>query len=430
MSILVFLVVLSVLVFLHELGHFAVAKRAGITVHEFGLGYPPRLWRFAKRGTTEYTLNWIPFGGFVRMAGEEDPSVPGSLAGKPARVRSAVLLAGSGMNALLGLVLFFGVSLVSPYFEYAGGVTIVEVASGSPAAEAGLRPRDVIVAVDEVPIYNYEALRDELGDHLEERVSITLQREDQTLVRELVPRSDPPPQQGAIGVVLQAPLGMVVADVAPSSPAWEAGIRPGDVVLNVGGETFGSPEALRRFTEERQGWRLSVRLGRDGRDIGTVKLEVPRDLPAGQSLLGMSFRPGPLKAAQLALERAWTMIMAIPETLSGLISGRVPGDSIIGPIGIAQLTGEVVEEHGLITLLEFVGFLSLNLAVINLLPFPALDGGRLLFVGLEALRGGRRIDPRKEGVVHLVGMAVLLALMLMISYFDILRIFEGTPILR
>jgi regulator of sigma E protease len=345
-TIVAFLVIFSVVVFVHELGHFVVAKLAGTRVEEFGFGYPPRLLRIARRGDTEYTINAIPIGGFVRVAGDEDASDPRSMAQRSPWVRGAFFLAGPAMNVALAALLFgvtFTLGVLTPV--EGTGVGIYDVAPGSPAAVAGLQIGDTILAVDDEPVASVRELRELVKARLDREVALRVRRDRAVLPEpiRLVPRSVHPQDQGAMGVAIGDPLNRV------TYPIWQA--------------------------------------------------------------------------AWLGLQRAaWTVVM-IFAGLVAMLRGHVPAE-ITGPIGIAQMTAQVARS-GPVQLVEWTAFLSVNLFIINLLPLPALDGGRLVFVGLEILRGGRRIDPRKEGFVHFLGIVLLLAVSVIISYFDLLRVVQG-----
>ncbi len=345
-----FAVVLGLLVFVHELGHFILAKLWGITVEEFGFGYPPRLFKIAEINGTEYTINLLPLGGFVRLAGEEDPSVPGSFASKSRLARATTLVAGSAMNALLGIAIYtmiFTIGAPVPAPDRPG-VGIYEVEPGSPADQAGLRVGDTILQVDDLKLGPgaVNQLKAYVDAHAGQPVRLIVERNGKVLDPiVLVPRVHVRENQGAMGV-------------------------------RIG-------EALAR-----------------------------KSYPLGTSLW-------------LAVREAIRVVILTFGVLGDVLRGLVPlGSAVAGPVGIAQATGEVAR-FGPIWLMNFTALLSVNLALINLMPFPALDGGRLVFVILEALRGGRRIDPRKERLVHIIGMAVLLSLMLFVSYFDLVRIFSG-----
>lgn len=345
-TILAFLAVFSLLVFVHELGHFLLAKRAGVRVEEFGFGYPPRLLVLGRHQETIFTLNAIPLGGFVRMPGENDPLVPDSFASRSPGARASILVAGAGMNLVLAFLLFTLVSLLGEPVPATTEVAVTAVTPGSPAALAGLQPGDTILALNGQEIMDSLDLVRLTQAHLGEEVTLLLKRGEETLGILLTPRRDPPPGEGPMGIAIET---VVTSTRLESHPIWEA-------------------------------------------------------IPLG---LERTFRA------------AWAIIRGIILMVQGLIAPE-----LAGPIGIAQFTGEVAQ-LGLPYLAQFTAFLSVNLALLNLLPFPGLDGGRLAFVILEVLRRGKRLDPQREGLIHFIGIAILIGLVLVVSYFDILRVTSG-----
>jgi regulator of sigma E protease len=343
MNLLAFLPILSVMMIVHELGHFITARLTGIQVLEFGIGLPPRLWGFNRNGVI-YSINWIPFGAFVKMLGEEDPTAPNSFASKPRAIRAFVLAAGSAMNFLLAIAAFSMVFVVGvPRVTLDGGVQVAQVSPGSPAQAAGLRAGDTITQFEGQPV-DVEQFRDATTHHLDQPVQLTLSRPDGDVTVTLTPRSNPPEGQGALGIVLG------------TNDLYQPGL-------------FGS---LAQGTEQ------------------TVRA------------IGITF-------------------MVPKLLLEGVIT---PGDARpIGLPGMAQLTAQAVDyvvDTGFWYPIFFLtGMFSAGLAVANMLPIPALDGGRLFFVILESLRG-RRIPPEREAAFHFVGIVVLLTLMVIISLNDIM----------
>jgi len=341
-NILWFVPILSVMMFVHEFGHFVTARLSGITVLEFGFGLPPRIWGFKRNGVI-YSINWIPFGAFVKMLGEEDPTAPGSFASKPRRIRALVLSAGSAMNFLLAVVAFSMVYIVGvPGISPDGPVSIAEVASGSPAQQAGLQPNDVVVTFNGQPV-NVQTFREATQSHLDQPIQIDYQRGDQTQSTTLTPRSSPPEGQGAIGIVISGGL----------------------IHLNP-------------LTAIQQGFLQTLHV------IG-VTLSVPKML------------------------------------LEGTIA---PSDArLVGLVGMAQATSETVAyvtDTGFwYPVFVLTGLFSAGLSIANMLPIPALDGGRLFFVILEGIRG-RRIPPEREAAYHFVGIMVLLTIMVIISFNDLM----------
>lgn len=344
-TIIVFILILGLLIFVHEMGHFIAARLAGVKVEEFGMGFPPRLFAI-KRGETVYSLNLIPLGGFCKLLGEEDPSEPRSLASKRPLTKLFVLGAGPMMNAVLPIVLLT-IAFMIPRQVVVGDVVIEEVATDSPAAAAGIEPGDTVLSINGHSIQNIGDLIYDVHLSLGEETALELEAEDGSQkVVTLVPRWAPPEGEGPVGVA----LGMVnTYEVSESDPFWEAVPKSATTLW----ETF---ELIRN------------------------------------------------------------------EVRSWFARGTAP--QVGGPVAIFQITGEA-NAAGPSYLLQFAAFLSLNLAIINLLPLPALDGGRIVFVLLEVVRRGKRVSPRTEGLVHLVGFMMLIGLILVITYFDILRAIRG-----
>jgi regulator of sigma E protease len=413
LTILSLVIALSIMVFGHEFGHFIVAKRSKVVVEEFGFGYPPRLlsfWhtegRIAVGGKqiviprkfrlpeglqarslvtyetttdakgrevlarieqvdpqdpsavganrvelldpgTVFTLNAIPFGGFAKMLGEEDPEFPGSLASKSKLTRIFVLSAGVGMNLLTAIAFFsLALGLGAPTVADPENAVVSSVSPGSPAEAAGLQVDDVILQADTTQILTIQDLQNFTQAHLGQSVDLTVQRGDQVLHITLVPRTSPPAGEGPMGISLSPRT--VIKHYVWYQAIW-SGLK----------ET-GSMTAF----------------------ILTVPVQVAKGL--------------------------------IPANLA----------RPVGPVGLGEIVGETVK-YSLNTgwwfpVMQLMGSLSVSLAVTNLLPLPGLDGGRILFVVIEGIRG-RRIDPSKEGLVHFIGLLLLVALMLFITWQDVVN---------
>jgi regulator of sigma E protease len=412
-----FIIVLGLMVFVHELGHFLVAKRTGVVVEEFAFGYPPRLLKYWQsegkivldgqemvighktevsrqvevgarvvyestrradgravvtriqavpeemsdddavaqfgrpvsqvgqltRGT-EYTINLIPFGGYVRMLGEEDPTAPGSLASKSKRVRIAVLTAGPAMNILLAILIFAAMFVLGvPGHVATDTVMIAGVAPGSPAEAAGLHVGDIITSVDGTPVKTPDEMVKLTNERRGQPVALVITRDKSSFSVTITPRLNPPEGEGAMGVRIDSKVDLVYY---PLGRALWMGVQ---------------------------------------QTVGIIVLTLSAPLL--------------------------------------LLRGLIPAEAMrpIGPYGIYQQTASAVQvsvQTGWwYPILFFTGFLNTALGLTNLLPIPALDGARIFFVIIEAIRG-RRIDPAREGLIHLVGLAVLLVLMLVVTYYD------------
>ena len=384
---------LAFLVFVHELGHYFAAKRFGIMVLEFGFGFPPRLFGI-RRGETIYSINAIPLGGFVRMLGEEDPSHPRSFANQTVLKRTIVLCAGSVMNFAVAFIIF-AVIFLMPRDVLRGSVTITGVAPGSPAAEAGIRPGDQILAVDGESARNHQ--------HLIALVRLRLGEETEFTVR-----------RGAIvSGIGQSPDTAVTESVILTPRLQTPDLEVVDTVTDPSAQVS-EREARRYDARLRTGDVMSQ--GAIGVMLGLANARIVQEqMPVWE-------------APPQALGRMWDVVeiqgIAIRQWASG---GPDPG--FAGPIGIAQATGEVAR-MGRMQFFQLAALISMSLGILNILPIPALDGGRLAFVLLEWARRGKRISPRKEGMTHLIGFGILIALIIVISFFDISRILSGGSLLE
>jgi len=343
------IIVLSVLIIVHELGHFAAAKATGVWVEEFGIGFPPRLYG-KKWGETIYSINWIPFGGFNKISGEVDPTTPRALAARGYGVRLLVLAGGILMNLILPFVLL-AVAYMVPHDMAAGTIVVEDIEAGSPADVAGIMPGDTLLKLNGRTLNHKGDYSRYLMLNMGGEITISLEHADAT-----------------------------VEDVSLVVP-W----RP---------------------TEQ-------------GRTIGTLSRNVdltvePESLPFWEAI--------PV-GARSCIE---TLVL-YKNGIVGMIIGTIPFVPA-GPVGIVQVTGEVAHT-GISPVLELAAFISIAIAITQLIPLPALDGGRIVFVLLQWLRRGKRVSPRVEGIVHSVGFMILLALMVLITYQDVLRWVSGESLL-
>jgi len=366
MSILLFIIILAILVIAHEFGHFIVAKRSGIRVDEFGIGFPPKLWG-KKKGETEYTINLFPIGGFVKIFGEtpDEESIKGPDAGrsfvnKPKYIQAAVISAGVFFNILLA------------WFLLSVGFII------------GL-PTPVDVAPDGAKLKN---------------------------------------------------INLVVTEVIPESPAEYAGLEAGDKILSLGadGSTVlsPSPSDTQEFISSRLGEEIVVGVQR-GRQPTEYLSVYPSDNITGSPAIGIAMDEiGMLRfpahtafweGAKLTTTLTQATFFGLVGFIGGIITGQADLSSVAGPVGIVGIVGDA-SEFGFIYLLSLTALISINLAIINLIPFPALDGGRLLFLLIESLKGSP-IRPVIANTTNAIGFALLILLMLVITYNDITRIFTG-----
>ena len=426
-TVLIFIAIILVLVVAHELGHFTVAKMSGISVLEFGVGLPPRLFAFEFGGTV-YSVNLLPIGGFVRMLGEEDPTHATSFASKGALTRLAVLAAGPAVNAILPIALLT-FALMVPHSVPVTDIVVLDVIDGSPAAEAGVQPGDLIREADGRALDNSADLVGAVHRRLGADISWVVERAGALVELSLAEvRIDPPEGQGATGILLRD-ARLTVESVTSGSSAESVGLLAGDLFLSVAGASVLSEDALAAKAagalEAAPGEPVEILVMRAGE---IVELSVG---PPVSELSGYTVSVYPLASRSRSVWRAaggsFVQMADILVSFRNEISRLIAGSSdmgFVGPVGIAQITGEVADA-GLSPLITLAALLSINLAIVNILPFPALDGGRIMFVLIELARGGRRISPEKERTAHLVGFGLLMTFILMISINDIQRLVSG-----
>jgi regulator of sigma E protease len=345
-TFIVSLIVFGVIIFVHEFGHFILAKLTGVRVEEFSLGMGPQVVGH-KKGETLYSFRALPLGGFCKMTGEmtidEDaPPDPKNFNDKSLGARMSIIVSGSLMNFLLGAIIFalmFSViGIPKDYTNFVG-----EVMPGSAAEMVGIHPDDEIISINGQSLKSWSEITGIIHHSTEKKLEIELKRNGQIFKVSVTPQYDPERQVALIGIV-------------PRDPIWER------MALSAG--------VIKGFT---QTYELTVEMIR-----------------------------------QLGL----------------LISGQVSTDGVAGPVGIIQLIGESAR-FGWINVAYLTALISINLGLINLLPIPALDGGRLFFLIIEAIRGGKKVEPEKENLVHFLGFALLMALMIFITYKDIIRWLTG-----
>jgi len=423
--------VLGILIVVHEMGHFFTAIWLGIKVQEFGIGFPPRVFAIRRNGI-DYSLNWLPIGGFVKIEGENgDSDDPRSFGRAPAWKRIIVLVAGSLMNLLLALLIFAGMSVAGTREVDAPQTGVAGVQEDKPAAVAGMQPGDRIVSVAGQPVSRSDEIRALSRANIGKPTTYVVNRNGRDISLTVTPEGDPP-----LGIYIDHWVSpATVGVVRPGGVADQAGVKEGDVIVEVNGTPVNNLPYATYLLSNSPG-PAQVVVQRGGERVGPLTLDAGKAGTPEQRPYGLSLhRPyrtvyyGPFEALGRALGNTWEVIASVPRGIGQALEGRGEGPGVTGIVGITQLTGEVAQEAGWNGLLNLTALLGISLFMINLLPLPALDGGRLLFIFIELLRGGRRIAPEKEGLVHFAGMVVLLALMVIITFFDVGRIFQGESIL-
>jgi regulator of sigma E protease len=429
-TLLSFAFVLGVLVFVHELGHFLAAKRVGIKVLKFQLGFNPTVLR-VKRGDTEYSIGALPLGGYVKMAGDNsEEGLTGSsdeFLSKSKWERFQVLIMGPVMNLALAVVLTAVVlyrGAERPAYELMP-VVVGVVTAGSPAAQSGIQPGDRIVSIAGRPVPTWEDFYVAIGGRANKETAVGFTRNGEELTRTLtpsVPATKSRLEIGDIGVLPNArPL---IRGVVKGEPAERAGLLRNDIVVAVNGEPMTSGTQLRQAIASRPQQQLTLSLLRNGTPIDVFATPALRGtdgrlgIDIGQEMV--SIQLGLLGSTRMAVEKNVEMAGMIFQTLWGLVTRETSPNQLMGPVAIAQLSGESAQ-LGWIALFSLMAQISLNLGLLNLMPIPILDGGHILIMGLEGL-ARRDFSTRLKEKMLLAGFVVLMMLMVTALYNDLTRI--------
>ena len=427
-SLLAFIFVIGILVFVHELGHFMMARRIGVRVLTFSLGFGPKLLRFT-RGDTEYCVSAIPLGGYVKMAGENpDDKRTGSadeFLSKSKWQRFQVLVMGPAMNIVLALVvmtfvLYQGAEV--PAYEQEPAV-VGTVVADSPAEGVGINVGDQIVEVAGRAIETWEQLFMAVMPRAEREISVVVRDaagRRRTLL--VTPDAETEFEMGDIGV--GPVMRSQILGVTPGEPAARAGILRGDVIEELDGEPVGRDRLIERINASAgEPVHLTVRRGDRREDI-----VVTPALTGDVGLIGVSIsayevriiEPTFLEAGQMSLQRNYEWSGLIFQTLWGLITTETSPRQLMGPVGIAQLSGASAQ-IGWVALFSLMSMISLNLGILNLLPIPVLDGGHIFIMTLEGV-SRHDFSVRMKERMLLAGFVVLMMLMVTVIYNDLTRI--------
>jgi regulator of sigma E protease len=426
-TLLAFLFVLGVLIFVHELGHFLAARRLGVRVLTFSLGFGPKLLRFT-RGDTEYAISAIPLGGYVKMAGENPEDTrsgsPDEFLSRTKWERFQILIAGPAMNIILAVVVMAVVLAQGaevPAYQDAAPV-VGAVTPGSPADRVGVRPGDRILTVAGSAIDTWEDLYIQIGTRPNRDVALTLLRDGRTEAVTVRPGAQGRFEIGEIGVMPD--VSPSVRTAYPGQPAERAGVRSGDVIYAVNGERVIFARQLAEAISRNTGKPIDLTIRRNGQEqhIGVVP-----EQRGDRGMIGIeiseatkSFNPGPLEAIALSVERNIEFSGLIFRTLGGLFIGETSVRQLQGPVAIAQLSGESAAA-GWIALFTLMASISLNLGLLNLMPIPVLDGGHILIMALEGI-ARRDFSMAVKEKMLLAGFVLLMMLMVTVIYNDLMRI--------
>lgn len=418
---------LGVLVFVHEMGHFLVAKKCGMKVEQFSLGYPPKAFG-VRYGETEYLVSWLPLGGYVKVAGMSDfgkdnpEGQPWEFQSKPRWMQASVMAAGPAMNVILAFILILMIRVAYGEYAYLNSTMLGGVTESSALYEAGIRSRDEVRQVNGQTVTDWAGVIEELAGSLGQRTDILVEREGGQIVKSVMLDAD----ITKLGVV--PPLKPRVGQVVPGHPAENIGLQGGDLITAVNGQSVVTWWEMSQIIQTRPGEEVTITWVREGDGNGELSAVVT---PRANEVNGETV--GRIGISQLrarvpvefgsAVSRSgvelWNFTSSIFQFLQRLVSGQGSSNELAGPVAIAQMAGQSAK-NGFESLFTFMALLSMNLAVLNLLPIPMLDGGHLFIMGIEAITR-RNLSVKQKEVLQQIGFVFLLALMIYVTANDIGR---------
>lgn len=448
-SLFYFAVAVSVLVAFHEFGHFWVARRAGVKVLRFSIGFGKVVWSYRKTpDSTEYALSAIPLGGYVKMVDEREGEVkpedlPFAFNRQSLLARAAIVAAGPLFNLFLAVFLFWSVLILG---ETGMRPIIGTIEPGTLAADAGLQEGDEILTINgrKVPTWS-EAISTLFSEAMSgnQAIQLAVKSQDdfeQTKVISISENDSEKPETlyERLGLTPWSPkLKPIIGRVLEQGAAKQAGLQVGDLIISADGQPINEwmewvnyvqerPQTLIKLLVERDGTRLPLNVipkavEQDGKSIGKIGagVEIPKDL---LDSIRVTYSLSPLQAIPVALERTWQFSVGTLAMIGKMLTGRASVENLSGPISIAQYAGQSAE-MGLVPFLKYLGLISVSLGILNLLPIPVLDGGHLLFFAVEAVKG----SPVSENIQLLfqqVGVLLLISLMTLAMFLDLEKLFQ------
>ena len=425
-TILSFAFVLGVLVFVHELGHFLMARWHGVRVLTFSLGFGPKVFN-VRRGDTDYCISAFPLGGYVKMAGENPDDSRGAedeFLSKNKWQRFQILIMGPLMNLALAVLLMAVVLMQGgeiPTFDNEP-VMVGRIEPNSPAERAGIRPGDLITKVNKDEVPNWDQFFLAIGMAADQDVVVTFVRDGREQYVMVRPEAEGRFDVGDIGVLPD--VYPYISSVVAGGPAEKAGLKTRDIILAINNQRVVFSKDVVDIISDKPGAPLEVRIRRDGQELSfTVTPRKEGEVGRIGISIGnetRTFRPGFFEALGLSVQRNIQFSGLILKTLWGLIVGETSPKQLMGPVGMAQLSGESAEA-GWVALLALMATISLNLGLLNLMPVPVLDGGHILIMALETI-ARRDFSIQAKEKMFLAGFVLLMALMVTVIYNDLTRI--------
>jgi regulator of sigma E protease len=424
MTLIYFLIVIGILVFVHEFGHFIMAKRAGVRVEKFSLGMGPKIAGF-KRGDTEYVISLLPLGGYVKMAGENPDEEPTGAAdefqSKTVWQRAKIAATGPLTNILLAFIVMPFVFMIGTYSEGPAKVGYVE--SGSPAERAGFQTDDVILDINGRSITDWTKALSLIAVNPETDVNVTVERQGERKTLTLRPDSATELKIGTSGLVPDMPAE--VGRLKPGFPAEKAGLKVNDKILAVDGKTVYHWNQFSTLVRDSNGKKLDLSIDRDGKRSNvtvTPKKDGDRFVIGVEQVMRLVFKKhGVLESIRLGFDKTVEFVDLTFITLRKLMTFNLSIKTLGGPVMIAQMSGQAAEA-GMSTFLSLLAMISISLGILNLLPIPILDGGLILFLIIEAIRK-KPLNRRTMEIAQSIGAATLITLIVVVSYNDIMRMF-------
>lgn len=422
-------ILLGIMILVHELGHFWAALAVGIKVETFSIGFGPRLFGI-RRGDTDFRLSAIPFGGYVRMlgdqAGDEKASDPKSFQSKARWQRAIVIIAGPLMNIVLAVGIVAGLYMYAyPKQVDTTDPMVTAVKAGSPAAEAGIKPGDRIVELNgkQDPNWDYVLMQEALNAN--HPIDGLVERHGQHIPFRVTPRMDPKQGIGVAG--WGGEQNIQVGEVQPGSPAARAGLKPDDLFMSVNGQQVASPVTVQQAIIHSGGKPVDFQVMRHGHLLSMTITPTPTKDPKLPFHIGVGFKL-PVQMVKLgfgpAMEQSLrfnkTNALMVFQVLGGIMERRVSPKSLSGPIGIAQMSSEAAKA-GAWSYLFVMAFVSLQLAIFNLLPIPILDGGTLLMLIIEMLLQ-REVSLQVKETIFKLGFVFLMMLVVFVIYNDLSKV--------